>query len=147
VNVAIDQLPLLDMDILLMCSDGLSNKVRSEEMLQMIDRAPSLKEACQDLIRLANQRGGEDNITVLVSQFTGSNILPAALGNATAPLSMGGTVPLAGNVTQPSNEKPSDRWGAATIPRDPSLPYEVNLNELYEEEETLRPTERIEGQS
>jgi protein phosphatase len=142
VNVAMDRLSLRNLDILVMCSDGLSNKVRSEEMLQIIDRAPSLKEACQDLIRLANQRGGEDNITVLVSQFTGNSVLPSDSGPPPVQYATGGgTVPLVNGVLQPVSEKPVDRWGAETIARDPSLPYEVDLNDLYEEEETLRPAE------
>src|ERR1044071_7845608 len=74
VNVEVDQLGLRDMDIVLLCSDGLSNKIRSDEMKQMIDDSPSLKEACETLVALANERGGEDNITVMIAQFTGTGL-------------------------------------------------------------------------
>jgi protein phosphatase len=137
VNVAIDQLQIHDLDILVMCSDGLSNKVRSEEMHQIIDRAPSLKEACEDLIKLANRRGGEDNITVLISQFTGSNVLPPQPYIPTSD-----TVPLInGAPAIADTTKPAERWGAVTLPRDPNLPYEIDPRELYEEEDTLRPAD------
>jgi protein phosphatase len=143
VNVAVDRLPLRDLDILVMCSDGLSNKVRADEMLQIIDRAPSLKEACQHLIHLANQRGGEDNITVLVSQFTGNHVLPTEVHNSAAQYSSSGsTMPLVdGTPAFSSDSKPPERWGAETIPRDPGLPNEINISDLYDEEETLRPAE------
>ncbi|MHC5067651.1 MAG: Stp1/IreP family PP2C-type Ser/Thr phosphatase [Planctomycetota bacterium] len=55
-------------DIYLLCSDGLSDLVEDEEMLQLITGAGSLQEACVDLIDLANHRGGHDNITVVLAR-------------------------------------------------------------------------------
>ena len=52
-------------DIYLLCSDGLYNLVRDQEMLGVLRKNP-LDDANQILINLANQRGGTDNITVLV---------------------------------------------------------------------------------
>ena len=52
-------------DIYLLCSDGLYNLVRDQEMLGVVRKNP-LDDANQILINLANQRGGADNITVLV---------------------------------------------------------------------------------
>lgn len=50
-------------------SDGLSEKVSPEEIMAAVDRhAPA--RACQELVALANRRGGEDNITVIVLKFT-----------------------------------------------------------------------------
>lgn len=54
-------------DKILMCSDGLSNLVEDREILELVSKA-SLKEACENLIALANERGGDDNITVVVIQ-------------------------------------------------------------------------------
>src|SRR5262249_42756526 len=45
VNIIVDKVPLRDMDIVLLCSDGLSNKVRTEEMRNTIHDSPSLKDA------------------------------------------------------------------------------------------------------
>jgi protein phosphatase len=142
VNVAIDRLPLRDMDIFVLCSDGLSNKVRPDEIKQIVDLAPSLKEACDDLIKLANQRGGEDNITALVTQFAGGGLLSpdAPYPQPRIPLE-GGTIPLASDasVSMVAGATPLTRWGAETIPRDPTLPSDINLQAIEEEEETLRP--------
>jgi serine/threonine protein phosphatase PrpC len=63
VDVALDGVDLEKGDMLLLCTDGLSTKVRSEEMAEAL-RSRSLPEAVQQLIGLANARGGEDNITV-----------------------------------------------------------------------------------
>lgn len=52
-------------DILVLCSDGLYNFVSDPEILGVI-RQNSIDDANQILINLANQRGGADNITVLV---------------------------------------------------------------------------------
>ncbi len=54
-------------DKILMCSDGLSNLVEDREILELVSNA-SLKNACESLIGLANERGGDDNITVVIVQ-------------------------------------------------------------------------------
>jgi len=64
-------------DILLLCSDGLSGKLRGEDMLRIINESDGdLAGACQALIDEANDRGGEDNITVVLARLTGDD-LPA----------------------------------------------------------------------
>ncbi|MGD0707558.1 MAG: PP2C family serine/threonine-protein phosphatase [Anaerolineaceae bacterium] len=54
-------------DRLLLCSDGLTDLVKPEEILAVLLSKP-LKEAVQALIDLANQRGGHDNITLIAIQ-------------------------------------------------------------------------------
>lgn len=62
-------------DVFLICSDGLSNKVSAAEMQQIvIDRFDQLEAACADLIALANENGGEDNITVVLAKFVGDDL-------------------------------------------------------------------------
>ena len=52
-------------DILVISSDGLSDKVLPEEILELVyNDGPDA--ACQKLVNLANDRGGDDNITVIV---------------------------------------------------------------------------------
>ena len=63
VDVVLDGVDLEKGDILLLCTDGLSNKVSAEEMAATL-ASRSLSDAVQELIALANARGGEDNITV-----------------------------------------------------------------------------------
>ena len=137
INVAVDELKLRNLDIVLLCSDGLSNRVRSDEMERIIDRADSLKEACESLINLANKRGGEDNITILVAQFAGGLLKPVEIEDAaeTQPLKSG-TGPVPTKVDKPMPA----RWGATTIPRDPDLPREIDVELLDDEEDTLRPS-------
>jgi serine/threonine protein phosphatase PrpC len=53
-------------DVYLLCSDGLTTMVADEEILDIVGRAKSLEHAGKDLVRAANRRGGEDNITVVL---------------------------------------------------------------------------------
>ena len=50
----------------LLCSDGLSNEVQKEEMVEIVNRYKNVNEACEKLVDLAKARGGKDNITVLL---------------------------------------------------------------------------------
>lgn len=52
-------------DKVILCSDGLSNKVSPAEMLALVNQHNAQK-ACMMLVDLANDRGGDDNITVIV---------------------------------------------------------------------------------
>jgi serine/threonine protein phosphatase PrpC len=62
-------------DILLLCSDGLSGKLRAEDMIEIVTGAGGdLSEACRRLVEEANARGGEDNITVLLARFDGEDL-------------------------------------------------------------------------
>ena len=56
-------------DRLVLCCDGLSNLVEDDEILDLVTRA-TLDDAPGELIALANQRGGDDNITVIVVHVT-----------------------------------------------------------------------------
>jgi protein phosphatase len=61
-------------DMLLLCSDGLSGKLRNEEIREIVAAAVDLGAACAALVAEANNRGGEDNITVVLARFTGSEL-------------------------------------------------------------------------
>lgn len=63
-------------DILLLCSDGLSNKLSAEDLLRVIlDNINDLGNACQVLVKEANERGGEDNITLILAKLSGSDLM------------------------------------------------------------------------
>lgn len=53
---------------LLLCTDGLSNAVEIEEIKRIIQENENIETACIELIEKANERGGQDNITVLILQ-------------------------------------------------------------------------------
>jgi len=54
-------------DIYLLCSDGLSNLVTEEELREMLVEK-SFQQTARDLIDLANERGGDDNITLVLAR-------------------------------------------------------------------------------
>jgi protein phosphatase len=54
-------------DMYLLCSDGLTNLVSEEEIRDMLI-AKSFQEALRDLVALANERGGDDNITAVLAR-------------------------------------------------------------------------------
>jgi len=63
-------------DILVLCSDGLSGQVKREEIAEIVSRERDLPAAADQLIALANARGGPDNITVVIARFDGEGLRP-----------------------------------------------------------------------
>lgn len=57
-------------DVMLLCSDGLTNKVTNEEIESYLRTDKTLKEKIVELRDVANERGGEDNITIAIVQNT-----------------------------------------------------------------------------
>lgn len=57
-------------DLLVLASDGLSDKVSPKEVLHLVKNRSS-ERACKILVDLANERGGDDNITVIVLKVKG----------------------------------------------------------------------------
>ena len=55
-------------DIILMCTDGLSNMVEDEDMFNIVKGSRDVVEAVQMLIEKANSNGGRDNIGVIVAE-------------------------------------------------------------------------------
>lgn len=55
-------------DRLLLCSDGLTRHVPAGEIAAIVRQEANPAAACQALVALANQRGGEDNVSVIVAQ-------------------------------------------------------------------------------
>lgn len=62
-------------DMLLLCSDGLSGKLRADDIRRIVGESNNdLQAACNALVEEANNRGGEDNITVVLARFTGDEL-------------------------------------------------------------------------
>ncbi|MGH9381592.1 MAG: PP2C family protein-serine/threonine phosphatase [Thermoanaerobaculia bacterium] len=55
-------------DTLLLCTDGLSKHVEDEEMAAALASTPDCRTACRQLLDLALDRGGTDNVTVVVAR-------------------------------------------------------------------------------
>jgi PPM family protein phosphatase len=73
VDVIISRADLKKGDRLVLCSDGLWGKVETEEIKDLIEIYKPT-DACQSLVTLARERGGEDNITVIVACFDGDGL-------------------------------------------------------------------------
>jgi serine/threonine protein phosphatase PrpC len=117
ISVAVNKVSLCDGDVLLLCSDGLSNKVRGEEMMEIAGKSPTPTEACDALINLANERGGEDNITVMIARVASGGLEKA----------------------EPAGDSKEVSWNIETVPRDPDLPHEVDPALVGSEDDTLSP--------
>ena len=53
-------------DIIMMCSDGLSNMIDDEDMKDIINQGNELEDIANNLIDVANNNGGKDNISVIL---------------------------------------------------------------------------------
>jgi PPM family protein phosphatase len=61
-------------DTVILCSDGLTRVVGAGEVAAAAVRNRDVAAGCQDLIDLANHRGGPDNITVVAARFDGGGL-------------------------------------------------------------------------
>ena len=61
-------------DVLVLCSDGLSGQVKKEEIAKTVLDAKDLTGAATRLVALANERGGPDNITVVIARVDGDGL-------------------------------------------------------------------------
>jgi protein phosphatase len=74
-------------DILLLCTDGLYDMVPHEKLQELLNSNTSAEVACRKLVDLANENGGRDNITVIVSYFLSPQLDdPRAFVEAEVPL-------------------------------------------------------------
>ena len=71
VKADINEIPFYKKDIIVISSDGLTDKATPEEILELVYNRRS-GQACQGLVDLANARGGEDNITAIVLRIKSS---------------------------------------------------------------------------
>jgi PPM family protein phosphatase len=56
-------------DVLLVCTDGLTKEVPEARVAELLAAAPGAESACRSLVDEALERGGHDNITVIVARF------------------------------------------------------------------------------
>ena len=71
VKVAMARLELRDRDYLLLCSDGLTGLVTDEEIQRILIAPNRPAVVARQLVDLANERGGTDNITVVLAGIGG----------------------------------------------------------------------------
>jgi serine/threonine protein phosphatase PrpC len=69
VKVETTPLHLADGDRLLLCTDGLSDLVSEEEIIKVLHEQPASQDACRLLVEQALDRGGRDNVTVILARY------------------------------------------------------------------------------
>jgi len=60
---------LQDGDALLLCTDGLSDLIGNHEIAPVLATCGAAQDACDQLVGMALERGGRDNITVVLGRF------------------------------------------------------------------------------
>jgi serine/threonine protein phosphatase PrpC len=73
VEVEIDEVDVMPRDVLLFCSDGLTRMVSEPEIAGKLQAETDPQTAAQKLVDLANERGGMDNVTVIVVRIQDEN--------------------------------------------------------------------------
>jgi serine/threonine protein phosphatase PrpC len=74
IQVAVGRLRVRAGDRFLLCCDGLSNAVSDEELCGLV-AGDDLSESCRRMVDLANERGGTDNVTVVLAEVSGEGLL------------------------------------------------------------------------
>jgi protein phosphatase len=68
-SVDVYKLTLEADDLLLLCTDGLYEMVPADRLEELLKTSANAATTCRKLVDLANENGGKDNITVVVSRF------------------------------------------------------------------------------
>ena len=105
-DVEIDEVrvPLYDGDMLLLCSDGLSSLIRDAEIAHTIAQSSDMRDAVDGLVAAALERGGTDNITIVLARFAGPTA-PAADLTGQLPVVTDATTPIRIPPPPPSSPK------------------------------------------
>jgi PPM family protein phosphatase len=70
VDFAVSRQELIDGDMVLLCSDGLTNMLADARILDVVStRVPDLEAACHDLIAAASAEGGRDNVSAVLVRY------------------------------------------------------------------------------
>ncbi|MFM8827695.1 MAG: Stp1/IreP family PP2C-type Ser/Thr phosphatase [Actinomycetota bacterium] len=67
-------------DVVLLCTDGLSGPVGDGDILELVEAAPTLEQAAEQLVQRANAAGGPDNVTVVLARVDAVTREAAATG-------------------------------------------------------------------
>jgi len=68
-NAEVHRLTLAPGDLILLCTDGLTGMVPDAQIASVLRGATTPRGASEELIRLANEQGGRDNVTVVVARY------------------------------------------------------------------------------
>jgi PPM family protein phosphatase len=82
VKVALGRLELRALDCLVLCSDGLTAHVADDDIRRIVLTSTDLQSACNELVDLAKDRGGTDNVTVVLGGVSGALPMPTSANDA-----------------------------------------------------------------
>jgi protein phosphatase len=91
-------------DCYILCSDGLSGMIEDSEILEIVSQSANIDEACRKLIALANEHGGEDNITAVLVKIEAEAAKVSLSDTLPTPV----TARLRQEASSPGNTKPDD---------------------------------------
>jgi protein phosphatase len=103
-------------DVYVLCSDGLSGMITDSEILKAVSSSPDLEAVCRRLVTLANEHGGEDNITAVVVRVEADT--------ERKEIDLGDTQPLVG-----ASKSKETRGGAAARALDDTPPAAIATDE------------------
>lgn len=86
-------LPIVDRDRYLLCSDGLVDEISNEEILAILMQNTDPQRAAENLLAAANDRGGRDNVTVVVVDVRTSELVEQDLQQPVTPTRSSRKVP------------------------------------------------------
>jgi protein phosphatase len=69
-RIDIENYPLLDGDLLLLCTNGLTDVVDDDAIADLLRRPAPAQDQCRALVNLALERGGPDNVTVVIAKYS-----------------------------------------------------------------------------
>ena len=139
-------------DRVLLCSDGLTNEVGTEEIAGILGEVDDPEEAAQRLVDVANEHGGADNITVVVvdvqvgEEGDGTSAKVTPLGLAVPVAAATAAVPVVGPATA---EQPSASGSGPGSDPDPGPGGQAGLSDATAmvpavgQDETLAPGSRL----
>jgi PPM family protein phosphatase len=78
VRVALARVELRQGDRFVLCSDGITDKLEDPEILEIVEAGASVAASSARLVALANELGGDDNITVIVADVSGDGLTESA---------------------------------------------------------------------
>lgn len=133
-------------DRFLLCSDGLFNEVELDRISATLRRVPDPDEAAADLVRLANEHGGRDNVTCVIVDVTDDDdralaasaaiaAEPSGLDAPTRPVDL--VEPTAPPTPPPAPPTPPISMGSTAI-EDGALPFGRGERELFDDLDRAR---------
>ncbi len=102
VRVDLRSFDVRDGDRIMLCSDGLTSMVDEDTIKRVLQQKKGLQAAADELVDLANEAGGEDNITVVVLDLSAAADAPPPPPRSASPVELG-PPPLSAS---PSNDDP-----------------------------------------